>query len=429
MSFEGLLEVAEASVSDSALNDSYDGVRSLDQVGISVPTRIRALEIVVNWPRLVVDTTAEVLTVEGFESGESSREVIDRVWRTWNQNNMGSLSYLAHVEAMVQGEAFAIVGVNEFEKIRTTIHPRDGIAVEKSADGEVMSAVVVYEVPTEHGSVVKKAAYYTPDKTEVFQQASGMWGRVSSTPGVGVVPIVPIQNSTRIGDTNGRSEMDLVMGFANAGSRSFTLLQLATEIMSFPQRWISNADMSKMKRPDGSTPSMEEIYLGSYMFAPADAKFGQFPGADLGQIIDVIKTCAEQVSAFSGIPPSMLGVTTSNPASAEAMRAAKERLIARCERKQQTFGDSWEHWARVVLSLQGHDVSEMDALKTVWRDVALPSVSAKSAALLQAHAQGAVSAETARDGLPLTPEQRARENARGLDMSAVVAREDLKAVN
>ena len=412
MSFDVMVEKAQAVAADATLNARYDGDMQLSAVGVSIPPKVRKLEIVVNWPRLVVDTTAEVLTVEGFECSTASDEQRQTLDRIWHSSDMDTISNLAHVEALVQGEAFLIVGITEDGEVRTTAHTRNNFAVAQDAHGRVTEACVVFTEVNEAGSEVTKAAYYTPERTETFQQASGRWGLIDSSPGVGIVPVIPVRNRARIGDKAGRSEMEMVIPFGDAGSRSFTLLQLATEIMSMPQRWIAGGELSRFKGPDGKPLTQDEIYLGAFMMSPDNqSRFGQFEGANLQQIISVIETSAAQVSAMTGIPPSMLGLTTDNPASAEAMRAAKERLIARCERKQQVFGDAWETWAKLVLLFSGVGDENLESLQTMWRDVASPSVAAKNSEILQAHAQGILSKKTALEVLPLTPAQRAYENS------------------
>ncbi|NMW64426.1 phage portal protein [Mobiluncus mulieris] len=411
MGFADLLATAQASVSNVEYNERYDGTRQLTQIGVSIPPRVRSLEMVVNWPRLVVDTMAEALAVDGFEGADMPDEHIEAVWRVWQSTNMKSRSHLAHVEAMTQGAAYALVGVTEQGSVKTDVLPKDGIAVVYGPDGQPSEAVVSFEADTEQGTRVKRAAYYLPDSIEVFQEAYGTWVSVSKQRGCGLVPIIPIVNKTRLGDMVGRSDMDLVIPYGDAASRSFTLLQLATELLSLPQRYIIGGDWSKFKKGNGEQPTAEEIYLGTLMVSPdKNSKYGQLEGARLDQVIAVLKHCAEMVSAMTGLPVSMLGVTTNNPSSAEAMRAAKDRMISRGEFKQDVFGDSWEQWARVVLAILGMSLEGSETLNAVWRDVATPSNSAKSAYLLQAHAQGVISARTARDGLPLTPEQRAREN-------------------
>lgn len=411
VSFGSLLDTAQATVSDSGLNERYNGTKQLSQMGVSIPPKVRALEMVVNWPRLVVDTMAEVLTVDGFEAADIPDDTIRGVWRVWQQTNMKSRSHLAHVEAMTQGISYALVSLTDSGMITTGVLPKDGIAVSYGLDGAVAEAVIVYNMRTEQGSDVKRAAYYVPDRIEVYQETYGTWTKISSQRGCGLVPLVPIVNQTRLSDRQGRSDMELVIPFGDSASRSFTLLQLATELLSMPQRYILGGDLSKFRKADGSQPSMEEIYLGTLMVSPKpDVKYGQLDGARLSEVINVLKHCAEMVSAMTGLPVAMLGVTTNNPSSAEAMRAAKERMISRGELKQDVFGDSWEQWARIVMAMQGKSLDGAETLNAVWRDIAVPSNSAKTAYLLQAQAQGVISSKTARDGLPLTPEQRAFEN-------------------
>ncbi|MDY6143738.1 MAG: phage portal protein [Arcanobacterium sp.] len=416
MSFETLLQQAESSISDANYNDRYNGMNQLTALGVAIPPNVRALEMNVNWDRLTVDTMSEVLTVDGFESATMTGENISRIWQVWQSCNMKTLSHLAHTEAMTQGIAYAIVGMDHRQKIVTNIRPKDNIAVITDRFGHVQEAVVKYVTDTPDGEQVATATYYAPGVRESYRDESGMWVRVNDGADdyariLDVVPVVPVVNMMRLGDTMGRSEIDLVSAYTDAASRSFTLLQLATEILAMPQRWIIGGDLSKFRRPDGSIPDIGEIYMGSFLqIGKQDAKVGQFDGANLSQVIDVLKHCAEMVSAVTGIPGSMLGLNTGNPASAEAMRAAKERMISRGEFKQDVFGDAWETWARIVLALSGIAVAPDDTLSAVWRDIAVPSNSAKSAYLLQAHAQGVISSRTARDGLPLTPEQRARED-------------------
>ena len=422
MSFESLLERAEASSVDLDLNDRYDGTRQLDSLGLNIPPVTRVLEMATTWPQLVVDTMAEVLVVEGFEcAAEGTDPFLKRVWELWAASNMGVSAYLAQVEALVQGSSFLIVGLDRGGRVFTTVRSRGGVAVDY-VDGRVASALVRYQATTEQGTTVERATYYTGTTIETFQQAGGLWGKLESASAPGYVPVVPLVNKYRVGDTAGRSEISLVSGFADAAARALTLLQLSMELLSMPQRWIAGGDMSKFKRADGTSPTLADLYLGSYMFAPtADAKMGQFPGADLSQIVNVIETLARQVSATTGIPMQMFGFTSAgNPMSAEAMRAAKERFISRGERKQALFGEAYTQWARIALAYDAVargrrvDIGRLDeslsGLEVAWRDIAFPSVAAKNQAVLQAHAQGIVSGRTAREQLPLTVQQKRRED-------------------
>ena len=110
---------------------------------------------------------------------------------------------------------------------------------------------------------------------------------------------------------------------------------------------------------------------------------------------------------------------SSNPTSAEALRVAKDRLIARAESKQRLFSDTMEKLGRLVIQLEGGSADGLERLELTWRDPAAPSVSARMANALTAQAQGVISADTAREYLMLTPEQLRREAERSRDLDVM----------
>ena len=139
--FDSLIETAQATISDSEYNARYDGTYRLNSVGVSIPARVRALEMNVNWDRLTVDSMAEVLTVEGFEGADTDTDLLRGVWDVWQRSDMRSRSHLAHTEALTQGVAYAIVGQDTSGRVVTTIHPKDGFAVSHDSSGAIVEAV------------------------------------------------------------------------------------------------------------------------------------------------------------------------------------------------------------------------------------------------------------------------------------------------
>ena len=59
-----------------------------------------------------------------------------------------------------------------------------------------------------------------------------------------------------------------------------------------------------------------------------------------------------QIMAVSALPAHYVGVSTENPASADALRAAEASLTARAEARQATFGRSWEDVARLMQAVR-----------------------------------------------------------------------------
>lgn len=414
MSFKSLLQDCQVIKGGRKYSSYYEGEHRVDAIGVSLPPQVRVLEIVANWPRLAVDVLVECLSVDGFTLAEDKTGKVTRaLQRLWAGGDMDSLAAMAHTEALIQGRSILVVERSLQGKVFTRVLPWDAcVAYETDSAGRVVEAMIRYRRQDEHWAQV-----FGLDGSAWYQFSGGVWREEKAyrQPSVGITPFIPVINRVRPSDEVGRSEMDDVIPFADAASRSFTNLQVAQELLSMPQRYILGGNSQKVTRPDGSQVSELEQYLGRYIHGPEKGSVGQLPGADLTPIISAIKMYAQNVSAVAGIPPSMLGITTDNPSSAEAMRAAKERLVAKAERKQALFGDVWEQWARIVLGLGGRPVSGLETLETIWRDSATPSQAAKNQTVLQAYAQGLVSAPTARELLPLSPEQRAREQVGQLE--------------
>lgn len=409
MSFDSLVKRCEGGRQDSRkLEAYYCGDHRLDALGVGLPPTMRVLEMISSFPKLAVDVLVEALNVEGFAmSDDDKTPALLRRW--WQANDLDTVSHLVWAEALVQGLGFFIVGPGTDDTPRITGHSAKGIAVARDHMGDVVEAVRLYG-PHED----RRAAHYLPGSTAYYaKNAIGRWVLVETrSTGTDLIPVIPVANQIRIDEPDGRSEMLEVMGLADAESRSLTNLQVAQELMAMPQRYLFADGMESFRDQNGNPIDKLQAYMSSVWTGPKDAKAGQFPGADLGQIINVIKLYGQKVSSITGIPPSMLGISTDNPASAEAMRVAKERLITKGEQKQHLFGDALESVMRVALAMYppADEPQGVETLETVWRDVATPSQSAKAANMLQAHSQGVLSGHTAREHLALTPEQRAYED-------------------
>jgi hypothetical protein len=68
----------------------------------------RLKSLVVNWPRLVVNSLEERLDVDGFRLAQD-QPADDELWRIWQANDLDEASQMAHVDALVHGRSFAIV--------------------------------------------------------------------------------------------------------------------------------------------------------------------------------------------------------------------------------------------------------------------------------------------------------------------------------
>ncbi|MFL1444046.1 phage portal protein, partial [Nocardiopsis protaetiae] len=92
----------------------YDGVHRLEALGLSLPPEMEALQTVVNWPAMYVDSLEERLDVEGFRLAGQPR-TDSRLWGWWQDNDLDDESGMGHLDAMIYGRAFAVVGPADTE--------------------------------------------------------------------------------------------------------------------------------------------------------------------------------------------------------------------------------------------------------------------------------------------------------------------------
>lgn len=399
----------------------YEGRRRLDAIGVSLPPNVRVLEMPVRWPKLTVDVLVRSLVLEGFTM--AGGEVPHELHRILQANNFDSLLTLTLTEALVTGRAWVVAGgsIMPGSNIpRLSAHRGRDIVVKRDIFGTIAEAVQTYT----RGGVEQKAVY-TPGHLAVFAMQDGEEALIEehdysdTYPGV---PIVEVVNRTRIG-SGGTSEIEDIIELCDAASRSLTNLQIAQELLAMPTRYLFGDGVADQFTGDGRHPGLArlEAHFGHLLVGPSGSQAGSIPGADLQQIINSFRLYAAQVSAMTGIPASMMGVSSdSNPTSAEAMRAAKDGLISRAELKQHLFGDAVEEIARMVLQMAGVKVEGLETLEARWRDPAVASISSRNALMLQAQAQGVITSQTAREFLGLSPEQAKREDSHDSEVRAAL---------
>lgn len=415
MSFKSLAtKFANGAYRPKTYEKYYEGTKRLDAVGISLPRKARVLELQAPFAKMAVDVLTEILIPDGYRVADDEKSgVVDLLRKVWQYNDMDSQFSLAATEAIASGAAYWIIAPpddeHEFASIRAVDAKHARVRIDYR--GNLIEGMVLYR--REDGKV--GATYYTPDGVEFWVKGRYDW--VSDGSGredTWGASIVPMFNRSRLSDKYGRSDLAELTGVIDAASRTLTNLQVAQEVASSPLRVIIGDGASDMIRQH---PDKVQAYMGNLFGLPDGADVKQLTGMALDPFINTYRSYALQLSAMTGIPPSMMGVSSdNNPTSAEALRVAKDRLIARAENKQRQFSDALEKVGRIVAESHGKSVKGLEALEVVWRDAAAPSTSAQMATALQAHSQGIIGDETAREFMHLTPEQLRREKARSLEM-------------
>lgn len=373
-------------VDDERLDAYYNGVHRLAQMGLAVPPSLRSFETAVNWPRLTVDALEARLDVKTFYMPDGRRA--DAVIEGWAYNNLDSESSLAHIDALVYGRSFVVVGANADDPAHplvTVESPREITVEIDPRTRRITRALRVYG-PSEVTGQPLHATLYEPDSTTWFARRDGeKWQQTGRDDHrLGRVPIVMLVNRRRAGDFRGVSEMADVLGLTDAAARTLTNLQVAGETHAIPARWVSGVAKGDFVDAQGKPiPVWESYFTAMSATGNKDAKFGQFSASDLKNFHDTVNHYASLVASVTKMPATYLGLTTANPASADAIRSAEAPHVKLAERKQRAFGDAWAWVAALYERFRTGSWENGNAMRTEWHDAATPTVAARADAIVK----------------------------------------------
>jgi hypothetical protein len=232
---------------------------------------------------------------------------------------------------------------------------------------------------------------------------------------LGVVPVIPLPNRTRLSDLYGTSEITPELrSVTDAAARIMMDMQGTAELMAIPQRLIFGVKPEDLGVNPETGEKMYDAYMARILgFEDPDAKAQQFSAAELRNFVDALDALDRKAAAYTGLPPQYLSFSSDNPASAEAIKSSESRLVKKVERKNRVFGGSWEQAMRIAHKVMNGDIpSEMYRMETVWADPSTPTYAAKADAAVKLFA----------NGLGVVPKEQAR-----LDMGySITEREQMR---
>jgi hypothetical protein len=346
-----------------------------------------------NWCQLVVDAVEERLNVEGFRHGNDPKSDTD-AWQIWQRNGLDAESQLAHSEALIKGDAFAIVWGDADGQPKVSIEsPRD--------------VVVAYEPGNRKNRVAAlkrwrdddgyHATLFTPDfvfKYEKEDSANGEWlpdldaNEPWPLPNpLGVVPVVPITNRGSLTSAYGVSEFLNVIPQQDAVNKLLADMLVASEFIAYPQRYVTGMEIP-IDENTGRATAPFNVSLDKLLIAedPA-AKFGSLSAGDLGNYVTGIETLVQHIASQTRTPPHYFFLGGNFP-SGDAIKSAETGLVAKSRRKMRFFGESWEEVMRLCFKVLGDPRGDLQDSETIWADPEYRSEAELADALIKRSAIG-----------------------------------------
>ncbi|MEU9333136.1 phage portal protein [Streptomyces sp. NPDC048290] len=370
------------------LNAYYEGRQPLSYMAPELERELRdqVRQVVINWPRLVVDSIEERLDVVGFRlPGEA--EADEELWRIWQANDLDEQSQQGHLDALVMRRAYVLVGANADDPntpLVTVESALDMFAEFDPRTGKVNAAVKRWREDGENGAKIDHAALYLPDVTVWWVKDAGEWqedpDHERDQHDLGEPPVEVLANRPRLKCRGGVSELQDVIPLSDAACKIATDMMVSAEYHATPRRVAFGFGEEDFVDEHGRKVSAFSRIIGRMWATERNRKEDgadvvQFPEASLSNFHETISQLARLVASLSGLPPHFLGYATENPASADAIRSSESRLVKRAERKQRSWGGTWERVMRLVMRVRdGVWSDEARSLETMWRDASTPTV-------------------------------------------------------
>ncbi|MGW2721437.1 phage portal protein [Streptomyces sp. NPDC001492] len=389
------------------LRDAYfNGEQMVRDLGISIPPQLKGLHTVIGWPRVGVESLEERLDLEAFrwKDGSDSSD-LDEIAEA---NDLFDESSLAHLDALVYGREYLAVGSPDSDGMPPLISIESPLDMTLMWDARLrMGTAALRECMAdgfaEVGPEERMLVLYLPDQTiTAIPAQAGGWEIVDrDIHNLGVVPVVRMANRQRTADRIGRSEITPeVMSITDAACRRLMGMEVASEFFGAPQRYILGASESAFQDAEGNAKSAWETYIGRVLALERDEDgnvpaVGQFAAHDPTGMTKIIDLYARIMSSQFGLPPHMLGYTTDNPASADAIRSTEAKLVKRSERRIRRFGAAWQQAMRLALWVRdGEAPDKAKRIETVWRNPATPTVAAQVDATVKLVQAGVLPADS-----------------------------------
>jgi len=355
------------------------------------------------WARLVVDTIAERLHVQGFNADDGAA-TSDAAWRAFNASALNADEWLVYTEALITGVGYVSVSADGLAAVESTFE-----VTHEPLPGDrrtVAAALKMY--PMDWAGVTWAAELYRPEATYRWETTlpdrhrhgthrfpvdltPEEWEDVEWTPAMdwasdnpaGEVTVVPFENrATVLG--GGVSELEDCIPILRRIDKLTLDKMLTSDVAAFKQKWATGLKVPKDPETGQPTEPFKSAVERLWVNTNPDGRFGTFEASDLRQYIEAIDAEIAALAAISRVPSHyLLQQNLANPPSAESLVASESGLVAKVEQRQRRFGESWEEVIDLSLRLGGG--SEPGGLEVVWADAEMrnPAQVADAAVKLQ----------------------------------------------
>lgn len=424
VSTEGLIARLDAAQPVIARRDMYyRGNQPLRFMKATVDPQIAAFSS--NLCKVAVGAVGERLNVQAVSAMVDGRDVSKRAMKLWADADMPMLVQASLVDAMAVGSAYLVAWADQFGRPSISVETSEHMTVQRDPITNGIVGALKRWVVRDHNGVelATHIVKYLPNEIVHLEQSAtdAKLRFVRSIPNpLGVVPVVQLLNIERVGDQVGASVVDDLAPLVDALNKLIVDMLVTSESVARPKRWVTGVELEDPEAaflPDDGfiadeapavvvdldavemETSAESPFKDSddlWIAEQAEAKFGQLSGADLAGYETGVNLIVQQIMAISGLPGHLVGVTTSNPATAEALRASEVALTSRAQSRIRVFDKPLEWAVRLMVAVDAGVSPDRVEASIQWADPATRSIAQEADAAVKLAQQDIISTDEAR---------------------------------
>lgn len=351
----------------------YEEKQRAADLGISTPEGLEWFNCVNGWCTKAVDGLADRLQFDQFENDNFMfKEMFD-------QNNPDIFFDDAILSALITSCSFVYISKGAGEG-RVRFQIIDGTNATGVLDDFTKLLVEGYAVldRDDKGNPISEA-YFTPGRTEVYTKGSDQVAvETFKCDYCALVPIIYKPDARR---PFGHSRISRAcMEYAKAAMRTLKRTEISAEFYSFPQKYATGLSQDA-ELMDSWKATMSAMLTFTKDEEGDRPTLGQFQQGSMAPHVEELKSIASMFAGETGLTLDDLGFVTSNPSSAEAIKAAHEGLRLIAAKAQRCFAVGFKNVGYIGACLrdnQDYTREEIFETRVAWRPVFEPDAATLS---------------------------------------------------
>lgn len=370
----------------------FDGKNALRDLGISIPPQLKTMEAVLGWPAKSVTALSARCNFDGFVIPGGDQDPFD-LGGLLVDNNMDVELPQATSSSLIHAVSFLTAtpgdaASGEPEVLLLARSAKDATGIWDRRTRSLRAGLSVMDTDPSTGMPTQFVMYQRTKVSTFTRNEGGKWIVDVRPNRLGRVWMEPLVFRPELDRPFGHSRISrAVMSLTDSAVRTIVRSEVSAEFFNSPQRYVLGAeegafagDAAKWKAITGRLLAISRDEEGEV------PEVGQFAQQSMVPHMEQLRGWASLFAGETGLPVSSLGIVQDNPASAEAIYAAKEDLVIEAAAANRSWGASLRRIATTAVMLRDgltEPPAEMRQMQAKWRNPATPSVVSAADALVK----------------------------------------------